>query len=111
MNTTDSYRGTDLGVEAGWLAPAHTLGEDTEPLPVRLRVMALAVIVCMVVSLVVVIQSVPSAANAWQVLSKQTERTLEPVLGESELQTTRMLGSLAGSDLDETVSATSQPTK
>lgn len=111
MNTTDSYRGADLGVEAGQLAPPHALGDDTEPLPVRLRVAAAAVIVCAVVALVVVIQAVPAASHAWNVVSNQTERTLAPVLGEPEAQTTRMLGSLAGSDLDETVSAGSQTPK
>jgi hypothetical protein len=87
---------------------ASPSGDDTVPLPGRLRAAAVIGIVGSIVALVAVIAAVPAAGKAWEVVSRETERTLEPVLGEPEHQTLRMLASLVGSDLDETLSASSR---
>ena len=84
-------------------APA---GLDIAP-PVGLRVAAVVGIVGSIVALATLVASVPAASRAWDVLSQETERTLAPVLGEPEHQTLKMLASLVGSDLDETLSASS----
>ncbi len=108
MNPHESHRDTALGVEAGQLAPAHTLGEDLDPPPRGLRRVIGTGIVLAIAAMVFVVYSVPSANQAWRVISQQTDSALVPVLGTPEAQTTRIVGELAGSDAEETLSEASQ---
>ena len=106
MDPTDFQRNAALGTQAGHPLPAP-FADDIGPLPHALRVAAVVGIVGGLLALAAVVSSVPAASHAWEIVREETEHTLAPVLGEPEHQTLRFLVGLVGSDLDETVSATS----
>jgi hypothetical protein len=84
-----------LGLEAGMYVPPPTLG-DTPPPPRSLRRAVAIVLILAIVAGVVAVQTIPSAAHTWRVVSHQTERVLDKVLGRAEFQTSRLVNGLTG---------------